>query len=265
MTVPRFQFFEFNDQSWLPKVFRDSFNDTIAFTHTAYRPYARSVKDIAEWAKRGKQVNAVLDLGSAGGEHVASVVRVAQRAAVPLPKFILSDLYPAPSYWKFFRDKLGQGSIGFIDYSVDALSVPSGLPRYWTIFEMFHHLSPDTARRFLEEFTQKADGLCIAEFFQRRSLYCLLMVILAFLPNMLVPFFAQRFSFGKLFLTTIIPIVPLMVLFDGIVSVLRTYTKDEIIAMLPEGSRDQFTIEYKEVWYGFVPMKAALVFITRNR
>jgi hypothetical protein len=52
--------------------------------------------------------------------------------------------------------------------------------------------------------------------------------------GMLAPFFCARFSWKKLLVTTLIPIIPLMVQFDGIMSCFRSYTVDELESFLPQ-------------------------------
>ncbi|HVX56724.1 MAG TPA: hypothetical protein VHA37_03250, partial [Candidatus Saccharimonadales bacterium] len=82
--------------------------------------------------------------------------------------------------------------------------------------------------------------------------------------HLIVPFFARRFAWRKLLFTTLVPIVPFFVAFDGIVSALRTYTKDEILAMLPAGWEDEFIAEYHEVWWRFCPLKATMFSLHRK-
>ena len=45
------------------------------------------------------------------------------------------------------------------------------------------------------------------------------------------PHYLRQFKFSKLLITTIVPIIPLVVIFDGLVSVLRSYTPREIKKM----------------------------------
>ena len=91
------------------------------------------------------------------------------------------------------------------------------------------------------------------------------MMVCGLPANMLAPFFSRNFQFRKFLFTTIIPIIPIMVAFDGAVSVLRSYTTEEIIAMMPPGSRDQFQFEYREAKFRHMPScKVSMVLITRK-
>ena len=63
----------------------------------------------------------------------------------------------------------------------------------------------------------------------------------------------------------LIPVVPLMALFDGIVSNLRTYTVEELAAFTREIDVPGFVWEVGAVDMPGVPLKATCVFGYRNR
>ena len=46
--------------------------------------------------------------------------------------------------------------------------------------------------------------------------------------------FIKPFSIGRLVFTYLLPVVPMFILWDGVVSVLRTYTLDEMKKMTTE-------------------------------
>lgn len=264
--LARLHLFEFNDQSWLPKLLRDCFNDTIAFTHLVYQPYGRCAQPILKWAQHNK-ISEILDLGSAGGEHLIHIIRQARKLTTEtnssFPRIIASDLYPVPEQWQLNSDILGRDSFGYVPAPVNALSVSPNLPRYWSIFSALHHFTPNDVRAILNNLVQHGNGLCIAEYYDR-SLYAVLMTLLATPINLLVPFLSRRPSLSKFIVTTLIPIVPIMSLVDGISSVFRTYSVEELQAMMPDAARDNFTFESRKVWYGRVPMQSTLIFITRK-
>lgn len=261
--LPRVQAFEFNDQTWLPSVLRDSFNDSLGFVHRLFQPHARAVEPIAAWAAEAR-VDTVLDLASAGGEHLVTLLNSARQLGQRLPKFVLSDLSPVPETWQALQDRFGADAVGAVDTPVSFFSLPDGLPRYWSIFTAVHHLRPEQVKQLLFEFSRRGDGLCIAEIFQRRW-FDLLLTVFELPVNFIVPFLARKPTLLKLVLGTSVPIVPLMTCFDGVVSVLRTHHAKEIVDLLPAESRDQFSVESVTMRYGRAPLRASLVFITRKR
>ncbi len=261
--MKRRHFFEFCDQSWLSPLFRECFNDNMNFIHFLYKPFFRASPLVVSWMHKNR-ADTVLDLCSAGGNHFSEIIRSARKTNSKIPRFVLSDLYPAEIAWAEIQSRFGKENIGYIPVSVNALHVElENPPRYWTIFTALHHFKSEDVSLFLRQFCEKADGLCIAEVFER-NVYCLIMTLLSFPVNLLSPFFAKKKSLKKLFVSFFFPVSALMYTFDGVVSVLRTYTKEEILSLFPDEYRDQFSVEVRSVWWGFAPMKSSLIFITRK-
>ena len=132
--------------------------------------------------------------------------RVARGLAVDkksMPKFVLSDLYPLVKDWKRLQQELGEDCLGYIDAPVSIAQVPETVSRHWTIFSAFHHLPPSLARQLMQQVFEKANSLHIAETTRRHWLN-ILSVLLNAPILILAPFFANRFSFAKLVITTLI-------------------------------------------------------------
>ena len=92
-------------------------------------------------------------------------------------------------------------------------------------FESFHHFTPDEATHILRDAVQSKQPIAVFEF-QRPSLSMPLHIhqLVPISPwlHLFIPF-----SWKKLFLT-IVPIIPFIIVLDGIVSVLRTYSTEEL-------------------------------------
>lgn len=166
--LKRRQWMEFNDQRWFPRLFRDMFNDNLDFLHRLLQPYAGVIGPLSQWTSR-IGARQILDLASAGGGHVALLLRMAQQRELALPPVLMSDLYPSVAAWQEQQQRLEQDGIvartqiGYVSEPVSALDVPPAPPRIWTIFSAFHHCPPEIARASLAHFCKTGDGLCIAE------------------------------------------------------------------------------------------------------
>ncbi len=100
-----------------------------------------------------------------------------------------------------------------------------------TLFNSFHHFRPDDARRILESAAR--DGRPIAVFeLVSRTLPNLLAMLFAPLAVLLVMPFVRPRRWSWLALTYAVPAVPLLVVWDGLVSCLRSYRVDELEAMV---------------------------------
>jgi len=262
--MKRFQLFEFGDQAWLSGWMREGYLDCLSFIHRFYQPYYGLLPTIRQWAEHEK-ASAILDIGSGSAEHIAVLLEAYKKSRLTPPHFILSDLYPDIHTYEKLEKKYGKEVITYIEHPLSALNIQGTDVRHWSIFTTFHHFSPTDAHQLLQQLSLKGDGLCILELTQRSVFQAFLM--LSGLPvHLLVPFFSRTFGMKKMLFTTIIPIIPLMVAFDGVVSVLRSYTQDEIYNLMPPDSHQTFNFEYKEVRWRYMPLcKATAVFLTRKR
>lgn len=258
--IPRLHAFEFCEQGWLPRVIREGFMDCLNQIHHLGQPYRHIAPLVSDWAgKLGARE--LLDLGSGGGGQVATVLEHLRKRGLKAPRFVLSDLYPDHTAWQRLENQLGTEHVGFVDAPVAFAAIPEKY-RVLTIFSAFHHLPPKAAADLLAEIVAHRDGLCIVEF-TRRTWLDLLSMIPAYLLNLLAPLTTPRFRLGKLLLS---PVTAGMVSFDGVVSALRSYTTEEILAMLPPETENTFLIESGEVAWGRLPLsKSSYFFLSRKK
>src|SRR2546425_11759383 len=83
------------------------------------------------------------------------------------------------------------------------------------------------ARAILADAVHNRQGIGVFEATQRRAL-ALLLMLLAPLMMLVVTPFIRPFRWSRLLWTYLIPLVPLVTLFDGLVSCLRTYSVQEL-------------------------------------
>lgn len=257
--ILRFQAFEFCDQAWLPAPIREGFMDCLNLIHRLWQPYRHIAPIVSAWAQR-LGVDEVLDLGSGGGEQAATVLEYMEKQGLRPVRLVLSDLYPDLSAWQRLVARLGPERVGFFDKPVSFSQIPKQY-RALTIFSAFHHLPPEAAKALLSEVVAHRDGLCIVEF-TRRTWLDLLSMLPALLLNLIAPWISGRWRAGKLLLS---PVIAVMVSFDGAVSALRSYTKEEIQELLPPGTDKAFLIESGEVGWGRLPfLKASYLLLLRK-
>lgn len=228
--MKRLHLIELHEQRWVPRFLRESFVESLSTVLNMTGVYQEVPERYAEWLKRsgGRKV---LDLASGAGGPTATLLSDLQRLGIEAPKFYLSDLYPAKNQFKQVS-LLHPGYISFIEEPVDALGVrtPHGQDLRQMI-SAFHHFQFGDAQNILKDAALHSSGICILEPFQRNALHLFLAVITIF-PALIAPFFARRWSW-RLFLTSlVIPVIPLMLVFDAFISVLRTYTKEEVTRMI---------------------------------
>jgi len=229
----RFHLIEIEDQSWCPGPIRDAATDYlqhVIVTANAYGPIAGRL------AKALRKTNSqqVIDLCSGGGGPWLGLYREFADDHLPVA-VCLTDLYVNHKAFKR-AESLSNGRLAFHPEPVDATHVPAELAGFRTLFTSFHHFTPEQARAILRAAVNARRGIGVFEATQR-SIVALLSMCLTPLMVWLFTPFIRPFKWSRLLWTYAIPIVPLVVMFDGIVSCLRTYTISELqqlAAELPE-------------------------------
>ena len=222
----RLQLFEILDQAWCPQAVRHGATDcleAIISRSDIYRPIQAEIfRAIADCgAKR------VVDLCSGGGGPWLSPSWRGALAKHPPLTVLLTDKFPSGALSARLS---GDPSIRSVDFSVDAASVPECLRGFRTIFSSFHHFPDAIARDVLGDAVRCGDGFAMAEVTSR--------TLRAFATILLMPVFAwiltprmRPFRWSRLLLTYLLPLIPLVVLWDGLVSCCRTRTPQELLAL----------------------------------
>jgi hypothetical protein len=217
--LPRLQLFEWNDQPWLPEPLRRAETEYLATVLGIARPFAPLAPRVAALAATCS--HRVVDLASGSGGPWRTLHGDVAAAGGVDPRVTLTDLYP--------NTRVGAGH--YEHEPVDARAVPSRLSGLRTMFDGFHHLRPDDARAVLADAHHAGAPIVVAEATNRRvHVVAASIVIVPLLVFVLTPLI-RPFSVARLVLTYVLPILPLLIVWDGVVSCLRTYRPDELMAM----------------------------------
>jgi hypothetical protein len=123
------------------------------------------------------------------------------------------------------------------------LAVPERLHGVRTVFDAFHHFRPAEARALLADAARKRAPILIVEATQRSVPAMAGMLLFVPLLVLLLTPFVRPFSWGRLLFTYLLPVAVPLILFDGIVSCLRSYTSKELRAMTESLACSDFRFE----------------------
>ena len=227
----RLHLIEIHEQSWCPAVIRDCATDYLQYVinaANAYEPIAERLNDAI--ARAG--ATRIVDLCSGGG---GPWLRLESTLAArhPTVAICLTDLHPnVATNERLSSDPVGDRLKSYAQ-SVNALSVPPELTGFRTLFTSFHHFQPSEARALLRDAVASRSGIGIFEGTQRRPSAVLGMLLTPLIVWFVTPFI-RPFRWKRLLWTYLLPIVPLIVMLDGVVSVLRSYTVAELKAFTEE-------------------------------
>ncbi len=242
MALPRLHLFEFNDSSWAPRALRDTIVESLSRTLSWGHLLAGLVAPFEEFVARAG-VTEVLDVcaGAAGPARI--LVDEIRRAGRRPPRFILSDILPQIEAWQAARADF-PGEIEFIPEPVDATRISRDLAagRARIIINSFHHFPPELAQSILRDAVEGSAGVFIAEAWERNPLRFGTFVPFGLLALLVNPILSRRDRAMKALLTFATPVVAAASLWDGLVSTMRVYSRDELEAMVaPLGGRFEWT------------------------
>lgn len=219
----RRQLIEIEDQPWCPRPVRDGGTDWLGFMANALGSFVPAAPKIRAAMEATGTAN-VVDLCSGGG---GPWLTLAPELAKGGPAQVeLTDRYPNLEALARVRERSG-GRIGFRTSPVDATDVPAELDGVRTMFNSFHHFPPELARAILADAIRKRRGIAIFEGVDRRLVPILTMPFQLVAVPLLTPL-VRPFRWSRLFFTYAVPLIPLLVLFDGTMSMMRIYLPDEL-------------------------------------
>ncbi len=222
--MARIHLFELEDQRWFPALLRDAVTAYLEFwAHTSGHA-ARIAPTIAAALDRAG-VGRIVDLGSGGAGPVCGIVTELAREGRDVHA-LLTDLYPNVASLTRACARSG-GRITYRVEPVDAAHVPADARGLRTMFNAFHHLPPDAARKVLADAVEARQPIAIVEVVGRHPALLLSMLIAPLLVALTVPFL-RPLRWAWLPLTYLVPVLPLFVAWDGFVSCLRVYSPAEL-------------------------------------
>lgn len=245
----RIQSVEIQDLTWFPASIRDALTDNLQFAVSLTNQYASIVPRLSRALKRAG-TRRIIDLCAGGG---GPWLRIHQALEDEGPvEVCLTDKYPNVDGFRHAQ-VASRDRIGFHAESVDAMSVPAELKGFRTFFASFHHFPPDEARAILKDAVDNGQGVGVFEITARKPVAYLLM---SFAPIWVLIFapFIRPFRWSRIFWTYLIPIVPILALFDGMVSCLRTYSVSELSEMVEDLRGYEWEIGEEKVAFSPVPV-----------
>ncbi|MGQ3685645.1 MAG: hypothetical protein ACUBOA_11670 [Candidatus Loosdrechtia sp.] len=238
--MKRIHFFELEDKRWFPATFRNLLTDSLQFGITAFQLY-EPIIPLLKKVLQHMNTTQIVDLcsGASGPWTYLQLVTMQEQGAITVT---LTDKYP--NLHAFERiSKLSKGQIHYLREPVDAAKVPEDIKGVRTIFTGFHHFRPELAKAILQNAVDQRVAICIFEFTERRLQNLLLTPIITPLTIFLTTPFMKPITFSRIFWTYFIPVVPLAISWDSIISNLRTYSIKELRELTSAVKGDGYTWE----------------------
>ena len=232
----RIQFIELHEQAWFPSSLRADVTDALQFGFNllhAYAPIVPLLQNVIDStgngtnARQSSTTESIVDMCSGGGGPWLDLARQlrcrdAGESSAGL-QIWLTDKYPNLEAFQSVSAS-SDHHITFYPEPVDAMKVPGALKGLRTMFTSFHHFSPEDARAILQNAIDAGESIGIFEATKRA-------------PSTIGLIFAG-----------------ILLLFDGVVSCLRTYRPQELREMVEKLTSCQYQWEIGELATGKMPV-----------
>ncbi len=230
---------EFHETKYCPVLWRDFMTDFLSvFVYNA-NPY-KVIYPLIKNALSCSGSKQIVDFGSGSGMYMLKLLRNINSES-KLYTALLSDKFPNKKSAQRIENLSG-GQIKYIPESVDILDSknPQG---FWTLLTAAHHFNETELKSILSDAVKQKCGIGILEYSSRQILQIIL-------PSLMVPFlvltitpFITPFSWKRLFWTYILPVVPVLVMIDGFISHMKSYSVAELKKMTNEMSSSNYYFE----------------------
>jgi hypothetical protein len=224
----RLELQEIHDHPAFPGFLRDLVTDALQSVWEFANSYKVVLGRLLE-AMEGAGTYEVLDLCSGGGGPWLRLVREPEMSRIPGVSVRLTDKYP--NRLAFERVEATSTLLRFEPSSVDATRIPSHLRGFRTFFSSFHHFSPETAHKVLRDAVEQRRGVGIFEAPHRSPKTIFMICCIPILSWLLAPTI-RPFKWSRLFWVYVIPVVPFVLFYDGIISCFRAYSQQELRQMV---------------------------------
>lgn len=172
--------------------------------------------------------------------------------------FVLTDIHPHLAAWE--RASARSSHLKYVARSVDAANAPRDLldwvvegaaattttttvtgagssRKIFRLFNLaFHHFDDELARKIMANTLETSEGFAIFEL-QGRDVGNLLTVLLIAPLLWLGSWYWFWGQWGHLFWTYVVPVVPIVTVYDGLVSCLRTRREREVLNLVKEAAK----------------------------
>ena len=238
----RVQFIELHEQSWFPPSLRHEITDALEFGLNLLKAYA-PIGPLLQSVLDSTRSRSIVDMCSGGGGPWLDLSRRLHPDAHAF-HILLTDKYPNLRAFQNVR-AASENHIAFCPDSVDAMKVPGELQGFRTMFTSFHHFPPEEARAILQNVVDAGQSIGIFEITRRAPSTIALMFPWALMLFVFTPLI-HPFRWLRLLWTYVVPIIPLVLLFDGVVSCLRTYRPQELCEIIKKLSGIEYRWEVGE-------------------
>lgn len=229
--MKRIHLFEFEDFAWFPDFLRVCLTNYIVTFHRLLDSASNISNLLDDLISRSGHTQ-IVDLCSGGGGPMLWVYNRLKKDHADL-KLTMTDLYPNGSAAR----RIGQeGAVIYSPQAVNAANVPKDMNGIRTMICSMHHMPPERLKDILsnaQESKQPFLGYEISDNSFPKWIWWIAFPI-NILTVLLVTPMVRPMTWQQLVFTYLIPVLPILIAWDGAVSNARTYTLNDMEFVLSD-------------------------------
>jgi hypothetical protein len=245
---------EIEDYAQCPAWLRDAMTGYLEVMLRVFRPYSVAAPVLLRLLSESEE-NTVLDLASGAGGPWPTLLEQLSRNAELEVHLTLSDLHPNQQASERL-ERLPR--VTYLRRPVSVLDVPAALGHLRTLFTGLHHFRPEGVRSIMLS-AQEARVPFLAAEATHRSVRGLLVTLSIPLFVLLLMPWVRPLRVLPLLFTYLVPILPVLIWWDGFASALRTYQARELRLMAAELEAPDYSWSVEEVRFGPAPIPVTLL------
>jgi hypothetical protein len=234
---PRLHLFELLDQEWYPTALRDHCTNYLATLGQRMGIFDGAAPLLLRGLEAGG-TDTVLDLGSGGGGPLPRLGGILAKEHGRKVRVVQTDLFPNTQA----RQRAIAAGAEYLEQPVDATKVPPDHRGMRTLFNALHHFRPEAARAVLADAQARGVPIGVFEVVERTPRGVLSSLFIPLLVLLFTPLI-RPLTLPRLLLTYVVPLFPLVIFWDGLVSALRAHRPEELRQMTESLPRDGYTWE----------------------
>lgn len=244
---------ELNDQPWMPALFRDFITDHLRYLEKQAGMLAPVCPLIARSMRAIGQTQ-IVDLCSGAGGPLPDLIENLRRNFNFTPTVTLTDRYPNRKAFREIEERFGD-RVNCLYEPTNAVDLPAELTGFRTLFSSLHHFRPGEAKAIFADAKARGAGIAAFEAQDRRISSILRVVLYIVFSSIFFTPVVGRLTAARVIFTYLLPLAPLIFMWDGFVSCLRTYSVEELIELTEDLTSGDYTWEV-----GQTPARSAFVY-----
>lgn len=223
--LARRHWFELHDQPWCPNIIRESLTEWLRALSYQFKIH-ETLAPLLQQLMLDSRTTQMVDLCSGGGGPLLPLEQSMEAIGQPV-SITVTDKFPNREAFTQLEQST-KGKIKACFTPVDATSVPRNLPGMRTLFNSFHHFRPNEARSILADAYHSRQPIAIFEITERAFVKTLLCPFATFLAVLWLMPQMRPMRLSWWLLTYVVPLLPITIAWDGLVSHLRSYSLEEM-------------------------------------